>query len=38
MSEDNDPVTQRQVLEQLRGEGPYASEALADDMERALRG
>jgi transcriptional regulator len=38
MSEDKDPVTQRQVLEQLRGDGPYASEALADDMERALRG
>ncbi|MDA0162241.1 FMN-binding negative transcriptional regulator [Solirubrobacter ginsenosidimutans] len=38
MSEDKDPVTQRQVLAQLRGEGPYASAALADDMERALRG
>ncbi len=38
MSEDKDPVTQRQVLEQLRGDGPYASKALADDMERALRG
>jgi transcriptional regulator len=38
MSADKDPVTQRQVLEQLRGDGPYASKALADDMERALRG
>jgi len=38
MSEDKDPVSQRQVLEQLRGDGPYASPALADDMERALAG
>ena len=38
MSADKDPVTQQQVLEQLRGDGPYASTALADDMERALRG
>ena len=38
MSEDKDPVSQRQVLEQLRGDGPYASRALADDMERALAG
>jgi transcriptional regulator len=38
MSADKDPVSQRQVLEHLRGDGPYASPALADDMERALRG
>jgi transcriptional regulator len=38
MSADKDPVSQRQVLEQLRGDGPYASAALADDMERALHG
>ena len=38
MSADKDPVSQQQVLEQLRGDGPYASPALADDMERALRG
>ena len=37
MSQDKDEVSQRQVLEELRGEGPYASSALADDMERALR-
>ena len=37
MSQDKDPVSQRQVLAQLRGDGPYASAALADDMERALR-
>src|SRR3954447_13528221 len=38
MSEDKDPVSQRQVLEQLRGDGPYASAALAGEMERALGG
>jgi transcriptional regulator len=36
MSQDKDPVSQRQVLAELRGDGPYASAALADDMERAL--
>jgi transcriptional regulator len=36
MSQDKDPVSQRQVLAQLRGDGPYASAVLADDMERAL--
>jgi transcriptional regulator len=36
MSRDKDPVSQRQVLKELRGDGPYASAALADDMERAL--
>jgi len=37
MSQDKDPVSQRQVLARLRGDGPYAHPALADDMERALR-
>jgi transcriptional regulator len=36
MSQDKDPVSQRQVLAELRGDGPYASAALAEDMERAL--
>ncbi len=36
MSQDKDPVSQRQVLEQLRGDGPYANQPLAADMERAL--
>ena len=38
MSQDKDPVSQQQVVAQLRGDGPYASQALADDMERALAG
>ena len=38
MSRDKDEVSRRQVLEQLRGDGPYASPALAEDMERALAG
>jgi transcriptional regulator len=38
MSQDKDEVSRRQVLEQLRGDGPYAAAALADDMERALAG
>jgi transcriptional regulator len=36
MSQDKDPVSQQQVLAELRGDGPYASAALAGDMERAL--
>jgi transcriptional regulator len=36
MSQDKDPVSQRRVMAELRGDGPYASAALADDMERAL--
>jgi transcriptional regulator len=36
MSQDKDPVSQRRVLEQLRGDGPYAHPALAADMEREL--
>jgi transcriptional regulator len=36
MSQNKDAVSQRQVLGELRGDGPYSSAALADDMERAL--
>ena len=36
MSADKDRDSQRRVLAQLRGTGPYAHAALADDMERAL--
>ena len=36
MSSDKDPDSQQRVLAQLRGSGPYASPALAADMERAL--
>jgi len=36
MSQDKGETSQRQVLEQLRGDGPYASQPLAADMERAL--
>jgi transcriptional regulator len=36
MSQDKDPVTQRQVLAALRQSGPYHNPELADDMERAL--
>jgi transcriptional regulator len=36
MSQDKDAVSQREVIAQLRGDGPYAHSALADDMERAL--
>jgi hypothetical protein len=36
MSQDKDPVSQRRVLGELRSDGPYASAALASDMERAL--
>ena len=36
MSQDKDRTSQLSVLEQLRGDGPYASPALAADMERAL--
>ena len=35
MSQNKDPETQRAVLEQLRGDGPYSDPALADDMERS---
>ena len=36
MSQDKDPQSQQQILAALRGDGPYASQALADDMQRAL--
>jgi transcriptional regulator len=36
MSQDKDPVTQRQVMEALRRPGPFQNVALADDMARAL--
>lgn len=36
MSQDKDPQTQRQVLEALRGHGPYGNQRLADEMQRAL--
>jgi transcriptional regulator len=35
MSQDKDAQSQRQVLAALRRPGPYASAALADEMERA---
>jgi transcriptional regulator len=38
LSQDKDPVTQRQVMAALRAPGPYQDGALADDMERALSG
>ncbi len=38
MSQDKDPQSRRRVLEALRGSGPYASSALAEEMERALGG
>jgi transcriptional regulator len=37
MSQDKDPQSRSQVLEQLRGSGPYASPTLAEEMERALQ-
>jgi transcriptional regulator len=36
MSQDKDPVTQRQVMEALRAPGPFQNPDLADDMARAL--
>lgn len=36
LSQDKDPVSRRQVLAELRGDGPYAHPALADEMEREL--
>jgi transcriptional regulator len=36
MSQDKDPVTQRQVMESLRAPGPYQNPELASDMARAL--
>lgn len=37
MSQDKREASRRRVLEELRGDGPYRQEALADEMERALR-
>lgn len=37
MSQDKDPVTQRQVMDALRAPGPYHNPELANDMARALR-
>jgi hypothetical protein len=36
MSQDKDPVTQRQVMAHLRAPGAYQHPELADDMARAL--
>ncbi len=36
MSQDKDPVTQRQVMAALRTPGPFSNPELADDMARAL--
>lgn len=38
MSQDKDPVTQRQVMAALRAPGPFHNPELADDMEQALSG
>jgi len=38
MSQDKDPVTQRQVMAALRAAGPFQNSALADDMAKALYG
>jgi transcriptional regulator len=38
MSQDKDPVTQRQVMAALRAPGHYQDPELADDMRRALSG
>jgi transcriptional regulator len=36
MSQDKDPVTQRQVMAALRAPGPFSNPELADDMAQAL--
>jgi len=36
MSQDKDPITQRQVMAALRAPGPFHNPELADDMARAL--
>src|SRR6478609_2140814 len=36
MSQDKSVESQQRVLEELRGDGPYANGAVADDMQRAL--
>jgi transcriptional regulator len=37
MSQDKDEQSRQQVLEALRGPGPYGNRRLADEMDRALR-
>jgi transcriptional regulator len=36
LSQDKDPVSQRQVIEQLRAPGPYQRPELADEVEREI--
>jgi transcriptional regulator len=36
LSQDKDELSRQQVLEALRGPGPYGHERLADEMDRAL--
>ncbi len=36
LSQDKDPVSQRQVIQHLRAPGPYQHPALADEVEREL--
>lgn len=36
LSQDKDPVSQRQVIERLRKAGPYRHPALADEVEREI--
>ncbi|HET7121071.1 MAG TPA: FMN-binding negative transcriptional regulator [Solirubrobacterales bacterium] len=36
LSQDKDPVSRRQAIAELRGDGPYAHPELADEMEREL--
>ena len=38
LSQDKQPLTQRQVVAKLRTPGPYEHRALADDMERVRQG
>jgi transcriptional regulator len=38
LSQDKDELTRQQVIGRLREPGPYRHPALADDMERVLRG
>jgi transcriptional regulator len=38
LSQDKDPVSQRQVIDALRAPGPYQHPELADEMERELFG
>jgi transcriptional regulator len=35
MSQDKDPQSRQQVIEALRGDGPYSNPSLADEMQRA---